>query len=173
MRFNDINEDITALVARVNDLANTIASAAEEQTATVAEINDSVGSSAEQVALLEKQAEELAEHASEFAAISGIVEKVQESVSDNATQAMEVADFYRVDDSALRRAMHYSSSKVQMMGGLLAHFAWFEEVKGAVYMNQTPDVEHDPERCMLGYWIKNMMDNCRDYPELMSKINSG
>ncbi len=173
MRFNDINEDITALVARVNDLANTIASAAEEQTATVAEINDSVGSSAEQVALLEKQAEELAEHASEFAAISGIVEKVQESVSDNATQAMEVADFYRVDDSALRRAMHYSSSKVQMMGGLLAHFAWFEEVKGAVYMNQTPDVEHDPERCMLSYWIKNMMDNCRDYPELMSKINSG
>ena len=165
-------EDITRIVARVNDLANTIASAAEEQTATVAEINDSVASSASQVADLEKQAEDLAAQASDFAAVSGIVEKVQTSVSDNAVQALEVANFYSVNDEALRQAMQFSSSKVQMMGGVLAHFAWYEQVKSAVYMNQVPDVEHNPDRCLLGYWIKNAMEHCSNNPQLISTIHS-
>jgi methyl-accepting chemotaxis protein len=165
-------EEITEIVARVNDLANTIASAAEEQTATVAEINDSVNSSAEQVSRLEHQAEALAEQASEFSAVSGIVAKVQQSVHDNADQALEVANLYTVNDHALRNAMPYTSSKVQMTGGVLAHFAWYEEVKAAVYMNQKPEVEHDPDRCLLGYWINNHIDSCRENPALISEIAS-
>ncbi len=164
-------EDITEIVARVNDLANTIASAAEEQTATVAEINDSVNSSAEQVSRLESQAEALAEQASEFSAISGIVEKVQQGVHDNADQAIEVASLYTVNDQAIRSAMPYTSSRVQMTGGVLAHFAWYEEVKAAIYMNQKPQVEHDPDRCLLGHWIKHHVDTCRENPALISEIN--
>ena len=163
-------EEITEIVARVNDLANTIASAAEEQTATVAEINESVSSSAEQVSQLEHQAEALAEQASEFSAVSGIVAKVQHSVHDNADQALEVANLYTVNDQALRSAMPYTSSNVQMTGGILAHFAWYEEVKEAIYMNQKLKVEHDPDRCMLGYWINNHIDRCRENPALIAEI---
>ncbi len=164
-------EDITEIVARVNDLANTIASAAEEQTATVAEINDSVNSSAEQVSQLEQQAEALAEQASEFSTISSIVEKVQQSVHDNADQAMEVASLYKVNNQAIGSAMPYTSSRVQMTGGVLAHFAWYEEVKAAIYMNQKPQVEHDPDKCLLGYWISNHINNCRENPALISEIS--
>ena len=165
-------EEITAIVARVNDLANTIASAAEEQTATVAEINESVSSSAEQVSHLEQQAEALAEQASEFSAVSGIVAKVQQSVHDNAEQAIEVANLYTVNDQAIRNAMPYTSSRVQMTGGVLAHFAWYEEVKAAIYMNQKPMVEHDPDKCLLGYWINNSVERCGKNPGIITEINS-
>ncbi len=165
-------EEITAIVGRVNDLANTIASAAEEQTATVAEINDSVGNTAEQVTMLEQQAESLAEQASEFSAISGVVEKVHRSVHDNAEQAFEVAHFYTVSEDAIKAAMAYTSSSVQMMGGVLAHIAWYEKVKAAISMNIKPDVEHDANKCLLGKWLKKRMVDEGENTPLMMEINT-
>ena len=165
-------EDITNIVTRVNDLANTIASAAEEQTATVAEINDSVATSAEQVAELERQAEALSEQASEFSSVSTIVEKVQCHVHDNSDQAIEVARLFTASDEAIREAMKYTSSEVQLMGGMLAHIAWFEQIKADIYMNKPPSVEHNPEKCFLGYWLKTHLGKCKEGGSLLPEINS-
>ncbi len=163
-------EEITEIVGRVNDLANTIASAAEQQTATVAEIHDSVNSSAEQVADLQQQAEELSHQASEFSAVSSIVKKVQQSVHDNAEQALKVAELYVVDDEAINRVMPYTTARAQLIGGTLAHIAWYEKVKASVANNRSPNVEIDPDRCLLGYWIHNHIKNCEQNPELVGKI---
>ncbi len=164
-------EEITEIVGRVNDLANTIASAAEQQTATVAEIHDSVNSSADQVADLQQQAEALSHQASEFSAVSTIVKKVQQSVHDNAEQALKVAELYTVDDEAINRVMPYTTNRVQVMGGTLAHIAWYEKVKASVANNRRPDVEIDPDRCLLGYWISNHIKNCEQNPELIRNID--
>ncbi len=164
-------EEITEIVGRVNDLANTIASAAEQQTATVAEIHDSVNSSADQVADLQQQAEALSHQASEFSAVSSIVKKVQQSVHDNAEQALKVAELYVMDDEAINRVMPYTTARTQLIGGTLAHIAWYEKVKASVANNRWPDVEIDPDRCLLGYWIHNHIKNCKQNPDLISNID--
>ncbi len=146
-------EEITQTVAQVNDFTNTIASAAEEQTATVSEINQSVMDGAEKVRSLEEQAHKLAEQANDFSAVAGTIDMTKTMVEAFSNQLNEISSLYVCDQKVLKEAGRYTLAKAQLMGAVLAHFAWVENIRIAIMADTEPRVELNPENCFMGKWL--------------------
>ncbi len=152
-------EEITGTVAQVNDFTNTIASAAEEQTATVSEINQSVMDGAEKVRSLEEQAHKLAKQANDFSAVAETIEMNKTIVEAFSNQLNEISALYTCDTSVLKKAAPYTLAKAQLMGAVLAHSAWAEDIRLAVMEDREPKVELNPARCNMGRWLDEIGRN--------------
>ena len=152
-------EEITGTVAQVNDFTNTIASAAEEQTATVSEINQSVMDGAEKVRTLEEQAHRLSEQANDFSAVAETIEMNKTIVEAFSNQLNEISALYTCDTGVLKKAAPYTLAKAQLMGAVLAHSAWAEDIRLAVMENREPKVELNPDRCNMGRWLDKIGKN--------------
>ncbi len=162
-------EEITQTVAQVNDFTNTIASAAEEQTATVSEINQSVIDGAEKVRSLEEQAHKLAEQANDFSAVAGTIEMTKTMVEAFSNQLNEISSLYVCDSKVLKEAGRYTLAKAQLMGAVLAHFAWVENIRIAIMADIEPKVELNPENCFMGKWL-DRISNDGFPPEMINRM---
>ena len=162
-------EEITQTVAQVNDFTNTIASAAEEQTATVSEINQSVMDGAEKVRSLEEQAHKLAEQANDFSAVAGTIDMTKTMVEAFSNQLNEISSLYVCDQKVLEEAGRYTLAKAQLMGAVLAHFAWVENIRIAIMADTEPKVELNPENCFMGKWL-DRISNDGFPPEMINRM---
>jgi len=162
-------EEITQTVAQVNDFTNTIASAAEEQTATVSEINQSVMDGAEKVRSLEEQAHKLAEQANDFSAIANTIEISKAMVEAFSNQLNEISSLYVCDLKVLKKASHYTLAKAQLMGAVLAHFTWAENIRIAIMADTEPKVELNPANCFMGKWL-DQIDKEGFPPEIINRM---
>ncbi len=162
-------EEITQTVAQVNDFTNTIASAAEEQTATVSEINQSVMDGAEKVRSLEGQAHKLAEQANDFSAVAGTIEMTKTMVEAFSNQLNEISSLYVCDQKVLEEAGRYTLAKAQLMGAVLAHFAWVENIRIAIMADIEPKVELNPENCFMGKWLDRISSDGFP-PEMINRM---
>ncbi len=149
-------EEITQTVAQVNDFTNTIASAAEEQTATVSEINQSVMEGAEKVRSLEEQAHKLAEQANDFSAVAESIGMSKSMVEAFSNQLNEIASLFNCDTKVLHEAAPYTLPKAQLMGAILAHFTWSENIRLAIMEDRKPEVELNPNNCFMGKWVETV-----------------
>ncbi len=165
-------QEITETVSQVNDFTNTIASAAEEQTATVSEINQSVAEGAEKVRHLETQAHKLAEQANDFSAIADVINTTVSVIESFSTQLNEISSLYRSDQETLKKVSHYTMPRAALMGAILAHFTWMENIRIAIMEDKVPEVELDPTKCFMGYWLNNYFDSKEFSSEIMAKIDS-
>ena len=145
--------NITETINKVNDLANTIASAAEEQTATVSEIDCSITDGASSVENLEREARDLAKRSNDFLAYSGRIKFAEESIIDIGKQLHSVTGMYLVNEQALEQASKDASDKVKLMVAILAHFRWLENYRMAVIARKNPEIERDPNKCLLGKFL--------------------
>ena len=156
-------EEITETVAQVNDFTNTIASAAEEQTATVSEINQSVMEGADKVRALETQAFKLAEQANDFSAVADTIEVNKSMVEAFSNQLNEIASLFNCNTKVLHEAAPYTLPKAQLMGAILAHFTWSENIRLAIMEDREPDVELNPTKCFMGKWFEHI-SSFSDFP---------
>lgn len=146
-------EDINKSINRVNELANTIASAAEEQTATVGEINTNIAAGAEKVKDLNDKAKDMAENAKAFSEIAISLEMIRTTLRDLSVQFNNIASYYSVDKEVIRQSANYSSLEARLIGAILSHYSWLEDLRASVHDSSIPDVSEDHESCFLGRWI--------------------
>ena len=167
-------EEITHTVAQVNDFTNTIASAAEEQTATVSEINHSVMDGAEKVRALEEQAHKLAEQANDFSSVANTIEMSKSMVEAFSNQLNNISSLFVCDTKVLSEAAPYTLAKAQLMGAILAHFTWVENIRIAIMEDVEPKVELDPSNCFMGKWLEKTEsdDMFQDIMGKMKQIHS-
>ena len=163
-------EEITQTVSQVNDFTNTIASAAEEQTATVSEINQSVMDGADKVRALEEQAHKLTEQAKDFSDIAENINMSKTMVEAFSTQQNEIASLYYCDTKVIGEAAPYTLSKARLMGAVLAHFAWSEDIRNAIMEDVEPRVELDPAKCSMGIWLERIQDTPGISTDLIERI---
>ena len=161
-------EEITQTVSQVNDFTNTIASAAEEQTATVSEINQSVMDGADKVRALEEQAHKLTEQANDFSAIADTIDMNKTMVEAFSNQLNDISSLYYCDTKVLGKAAPYTLSKARLMGSVLAHFAWSEDIRNAIMEDTAPDVELDPTKCFMGRWLEDV-NNVAGVPKALAE----
>ncbi len=163
-------EEITQTVAQVNDFTNTIASAAEEQTASVSEINQSVLEGAEKVRTLEDQAHKLAEQANDFSAVADSIGMSKSIVEAFSNQLNEIASLFYCDTKVLHEVASYTLPKAQLMGAILAHFTWSENIRLAIMEDRKPDVELNPNNCVMGKWLESVSSSNLFPSDIIAKI---
>ena len=165
-------QEITETVSRVNDFTNTIASAAEEQTATVSEINQSVLDGAERVRRLERQAHKLVDQANDFSNIANTINTTVAIIESLSAQLNEIAGLYKSDRSVLMQVSDYTMPRAALMGAILAHFTWVENIRIAIMEDKIPEIEFDPNRCFVGRWLNKYLKS-EDFPyDTMTKISN-
>ena len=91
----DSVEEITAIVANINDLANTIASAAEEQTATVSEITNNINDAASKVEDVKEKSNATRDKAKETVTIAAKNLEASHSLSKLSERLLELVRAYR------------------------------------------------------------------------------
>ncbi len=148
-------ENITGVIGEVNDLANAIASATEEQTATVSEISYSVDEGAQGANLVQEKAEHLLHEAERFALLSGTLEMASNAVKSITTEAETLMRQVSVDRGVIMQAVEYTPMKSRIKALMFQHFQWRNNVVAAVLKNEPVTVETDPEKCDLGRFIAN------------------
>ena len=150
--------NITETINKVNDLANTIASAAEEQTATVSEIDNSITDGASSVENLEQEARTLAKRSNDFLTYSGRIRFAEESIIDIGKRLDSVTGMYSVERHALEQAAKDATDKVKLIVAFLAHFKWLENYRVAIFTRKKPEIERDPNKCLLGQFLNEQAD---------------
>ena len=88
-------EEITSIVAQINDLANTIASAAEEQTATVSEISSNLEYATDGVAGVRENMDHAADSGVKVAETARKTSEAAKDLSDLADQLQEAVQIFR------------------------------------------------------------------------------
>jgi len=91
----DSVEEITAIVANINDLANTIASAAEEQTATVSEITNNITDAASKVEDVKEKSNATRSKAEETVTIAAKNLEASNSLFKLSERLLEMVKVYR------------------------------------------------------------------------------
>ncbi len=91
----DSVEEITAIVANINDLANTIASAAEEQTATVSEITNNITDAATKVEEVKEKSNATRSKAEQTVTIAAKNLEASNSLSKLSERLLELVRAYR------------------------------------------------------------------------------
>ncbi len=168
--INAVSE-ITNIVTQVNELANTIASAAEEQTATVSEIKESVDIGTENVKDVEDRAIGMAEQASEFAQIASMVANIQTAVFDLSDELRILADSFVVSEDALYNCEQFVKVSVFLKGMISIHQQWRQRVLAAILSGKDPDVETDPGACALGKWLSQTAPPTSEAQSVMVKVS--
>jgi len=163
-------EEITQTVAQVNDFTSTIASAAEEQTATVSEINQSVLEGAKKVRTLEEQAHKLAEQANDFSAVADSIGMSKSMVEAFSNQLNDIVSLFHCDTKVLHEVASYTLPKAQLMGAILAHFTWSENIRLAIMEDREPNVELNPNNCFMGTWLKSVSSYILIPSDIVTKI---
>ncbi len=163
-------EEITEIVGQVNDLANTIASAAEQQTATVKDISESVNDGAESVKEVEDQAEDMSQQATEFLHIALMVMRVQTAVYDINDELKTLADNFTVNEEAIKRCEKIVRESVYLQGICTAHQQWRQRLLRALLAGQVPDVETDPSKCSFGQWLTRAPMHTPGIRNILSQI---
>ncbi len=110
-------EHITETIGNLTDLANTIASAVEEQTATTSEIEGNLAASKEGVSRVANKAHVLAEDANAFSRMAEEVAKAQEAITRLSEELYQLTGRYEVDPDVVERAGSYA---MEVEGGAVA-----------------------------------------------------
>ncbi len=148
-------ETITGVIGEVNDLANAIASATEEQTATVSEISYSVDEGAKGANLVQEKAEHLLHEAERFARLSGVLEMASNAVKSITNEADTLMRQVSVDPNVILEAVNYTPVRSRIKTLMLQHFQWRNNVMASVLSNEPITAETDATKCALGRFLSN------------------
>ncbi len=148
-------EAITGVIAEVNDLANAIASATEEQTATVSEISYSVDEGANGANLVQEKAEHLLHEAESFTKLSAMLEMASDAVQSIAHEADTLIKQVMINDAVILKAVEYTPHTTRIKTMMYQHFQWRNRVMAAVLNGQPLDVETDSTKCAMGVFLSS------------------
>ncbi len=165
-------EAITGVIGEVNDLANAIASATEEQTATVSEISFSVDEGANGANLVQEKAEHLLHEAEKFATLSSTLEMASDAVKSIADEADTLMKQVSVNETVITQAVEYTPRPTRIKSMMYQHFQWRNKVMAAVLNNEPITVETDPNRCGLGRFMADYQPDTSVEREILEKIKT-
>lgn len=161
---------ITRSVETVTDLANTIASATEEQTATISEITDNVEAVHTMVDGLESRAgalktemERLLDMNRDLTVCEKGMDMVKEESANLNAQVM-------VEAGLGKKLMAFIPEAEKVNAVLFQHLQWREKVMNGIIANLPPEVETDPTRCGLGSFLKAYVPTDPAIKQILNKL---
>ncbi|GEM_PF-1263031 len=163
--------EITDSVGNINNLANTIASATEEQTATVAGISETVQASEDNFRMLVTRAQELSASADNLAKTASLVNGISTSIGMMSVQFSSISDIYDLDMKGVNSVCSTLTPRGKMTGAILGHFTWLETLRMDILNDRRPSVELDPSKCLMGRWLSEQdEDNSIFSVELIDEV---
>ncbi len=154
-------EGITTGVLEIDDLANTIASASEEQTATISDITQNIERVKEVVEKTRQQAEVMMEHVKAFGELHNLLKISKASVETISMQNSMLLAGLAVQEDFFRRASECLSGALGVKLVLLKHYEWINGVVSGIMQGKPPEVETDPHRCALGRFLDGYTPDAR------------
>jgi len=159
-------ESITGGVLEIDDLANTIASASEEQTATIADITQNIENVKALVENIYQQAETLIKHTKDFGKLRTLLEASRVSVESIALENNMLFSGLVLGDHFFEKAQKCLDEHIHLKIILLKHYEWINEVINGLVLGKPPEVQTDPNLCVLGEFLKSYRPDAKTEPIL-------
>lgn len=163
-------ETITGVIGEVNDLANAIASATEEQTATVSEISYSVDEGAQGATLVQEKTEHLLNSARAFTLLSKTLKMASNAVLSITTEGDTLMRQVSANQNAIMQAAEYVPLKSKIKALMFQHFQWRNNVMASILRNEHIQVETDAGKCSLGRFISTYSPSSNIESEILSRL---
>ncbi len=165
-------ESITAEVLEIDDLANTIASASEEQSVTISDITSNIEIVKNVVERTKSQADRLMEHVKEFNTLRLLLETSKLSLDTIALQNNISLAGIKVSSEFIENALKYVEPKTKLKIMLLKHYDWMNKVISGLIQGKPPEVEIEVNNCDVTHIInsfKKLEGSMPDLEELEKK----
>ncbi len=147
-------DEITKTIIQLNDHTNTIASAVEEQTVVVRDLTERMNSSVEDIDHLTSQAEGLKNTSTKFMEIASQLEVSVRSLKEVLREMEDVAHLFRVSTQQVSiEEIAELPPALILQEVYLSHLIWRSQVVKDTLTGRIPQVERDPEKCLLGQII--------------------
>ncbi len=147
-------ESITSGVLEINELATTIASASEEQTATIADITRNIENVQAVVQKTYEYSQSLMQHTKESVQVKTLIEAFKVAMESVTIENNVLLHGLVVEDrfeESLRECLE-DFTRIQLI--LLKHYEWLNEVLNGLIVGKPPEVQLDPEKCVLGRFLE-------------------
>ncbi len=136
-------ETITNSVLEIDDLANTIASASEEQSVTISDITNNIEEVKRVVDETEKEAHVLMEHVKEFKSLRTSLEASQSSIDTISLQNNVALAGIKVSEEFLKKAVECADVHVKLKTFLLTRYTILNEVVDGLIQNRPVEIDYD------------------------------
>ena len=154
-------ENITQGVLEIDDLANTIASASEEQTATISDITQNIENVKNLVQKTHQQSEELMAHTKEFAELKSLLGTSKSAVESVSLQNNVLLSGLVLEKDFLEKVEKVLEEQIKIKMAFLKHCEWINEVLKGLVLGKPPEVETDPNRCYLGNFLRTYVPDAK------------
>ena len=149
-------DEITQTIVELSEHSNTIASAVEEQTAVVHDLSGRLGTGVEELDQLTVQAEELKDLSNKFMEVASRLEASAEILEESVEEARNTTELFQLKEKALSLLELEGLPNESIIRIIyLAHLSWRSELIRAAAMGESPRVERDLTRCLLGQLLEN------------------
>jgi methyl-accepting chemotaxis protein len=150
-------DEITKTIVELHEHTNTIASAVEEQTVVVRDLTERINLSITDIEHLSSQAEALQNTSSKFMEIASHLEISVRSLEEVIKEMKEVTELFIVARGSMKfEDVSTLPLPLILQEVFLNHLIYRAEVMKASFTGGVPQVERDPESCLLGQLIYNI-----------------
>ncbi len=163
-------QSITGRVSEVNDFANTIASATEEQTATVSEMTMNIERATDGARGVKTNAESLLDHSREFSRLRSELDVIEKGVRSITTEGLVLMSQVTVNPDILTQMQKYLPMEFKIKSIIYQHLQWRDKVISGIIQEIPPEVETDPHRCALGKFLDSYQTTRPEVRDVLSRL---